>query len=99
MDTNIKHDDQDLKYLIKRGEHIRGILVKLRQWFIKNPYPIEYRKIAYTYGAGAKKYGGINSIVAELEAEGLIEMSTIETAHGLVQTFILTEFQKGRIRA
>ena len=65
--------EKDLKYLIARGCHIRNIMQKLRQWFIQNPYPIELRKIAYTYGAGAKKFGGINMIIGELEAEGSLK--------------------------
>ena len=93
---DIKHDVQ-LKYLVARGLHIKGILNNLRVWFIKNPYPIELRKIAYTYGAGAKKYGGINQILNELEAEGLLEVNMIETKLGLLKTVILSEFKKGEI--
>jgi hypothetical protein len=70
------------------------MLNTLRQWFIKNPYPIELRKITYTFGAGSKKYGGIKSILSELEAEGLLETNIVETANGLLQTVILTEFSK-----
>lgn len=90
-------DSQDVKFLIARGSHIRTIMTKLRQWFIQNPYPIELRKIAYTYGAGAKKFGGINQILMELEAEGFLETNTIETAHGLIQTVILCEFKQRKV--
>lgn len=91
-------NQKEKEELVKRGIHIQTIVTKLRQWFIKNPYPIELRKVAYTYGAGAKKFGGINQILSELEAEGIIKINMIETAHGIIQTVMLTEFETDEMR-
>lgn len=90
------HDTQDLEYLKSRGRHIQGILNKLKVWFTKNPYPIELRKVAYTYAAGAKKFGGIMEILSELEADGILRIDMIETKNGLVQTLMLTGYEKRR---
>lgn len=87
----------EVKHLIARGCHIRFIMANLKEFFIKQPYPIELRKITWTYGAGAKKFGGIKLILSELEAEGFLITDTIETAKGLLKTVMLTEFIQRKI--
>jgi autonomous glycyl radical cofactor GrcA len=88
------HDKFDIHYHEKRGVIVRAILTEIKIMVIKEQAPIEYRKVTFANAPRARRYGGIQEILNELEAEGSIQIDIVPSRRGYMKTITIPEIMR-----